>query len=103
MSAQQLKETSGFPSDVSTVGHRIGNGNLRSLKAARKEQLSDSHMVDRLAFAEENIDRMWDGVAFTDERIFSTGNDDSGTRYESRYMVHSHRMGHITIHCWCWM
>lgn len=110
MSARQLKQASGFPGDVNTVRRRLRNANLRSFRAARKEKLSESHMVDRLAFAEENIGRVWDGVAFTDEKVFSTANDGPrrvyrppGTRYEPRYMARSSRMGHVTIHCWGWI
>lgn len=110
MCARQLKESTAFPGDVTTVRRRLRAAGLRSFRAAVKERLTEEHKVDRLAFAEVNIDRQWDSVVFTDEKIFSTGNvgptrvyRPSGRRFDPQYVARSSRMGHVAIHCWGWI
>ena len=110
MSARQLREETNFPGDVTTVRRRLRAVGLRSYRAAVKERLTEDHMIDRLAFAQVNISRVWDDVIFTDEKIFSSANfgpklvyRPSGERYASAYISRSGRMGHTTIHCWAWI
>jgi hypothetical protein len=48
---------------------------LRSRRAAVKEKLSEEHRLYPLAFAEDNVDRDWGNVIFSDESVFSSAND----------------------------
>jgi hypothetical protein len=48
---------------------------LRSRSAAVKEKLSEEHRLYRLAIAENNVDRDWGNVIFSDESVFSLAND----------------------------
>jgi hypothetical protein len=48
---------------------------LRPRSAAVKEKLSDEHRLCQLAFTEDNLDRDWGNVIFSDEPVFSSAND----------------------------
>jgi transposase len=61
-SAKDLKAATGFPGQRDAVISRLKEAGLRSRHAAVKELLTDEHKLDRLAFAESNVDRKWDSV-----------------------------------------
>lgn len=110
MASRQLQITTQFPGSCRTVRRRLRAEGLHARRAAIKEDLTENHKVDRLAFAEANIDRVWNRVIFTDEKVFSSSNDGprlvyrpEGTRYDPQYVVNSHRMGHVTVNCWGWL
>jgi hypothetical protein len=44
---------------------------LRSKNAAVKEKLSEEHRLYRFVFAEDNVDRNWGNVIFSDESVLS--------------------------------
>jgi hypothetical protein len=47
---------------------------LRTRSEAVKEKLSEAHRLYRLAFAEDNVDRVWGNIIFTDESVLSSAN-----------------------------
>jgi transposase-like protein len=71
----QLKRNTAFPGCPRTVRNRMTEAGLRSRSAAVKEKLSVEHRLYRLAFAEDNVDRDWGNVIFSDESVFSSAND----------------------------
>jgi len=74
-SARDLKAATGFPGQKYTIISRLRAAGLRARHAAVKELLTDEHKLYRLAFAENNVDRKWDRVIFTDESTFTSAND----------------------------
>jgi hypothetical protein len=75
---------------------------VRSRSAAVKEKLSDEHRFYRLAFAEDNVDRDWGNVIFSDESVLSSANDGpvrvyrpQGTHYNAEYVKESARSDRV--------
>jgi hypothetical protein len=83
---------------------------LRSRSAAVKERLSEEHRLYRLAFAEDNVDRDWGNLTFSDESVFSSANDTpvrvyrpQGTRYNAEYVKDSAHSGRVSVAIWGWI
>jgi hypothetical protein len=75
-----------------------------------KEKLSEEHRQYRLAFAEDNVDRDWGNVIFSDESVFPSANDGpvrvyrpQGTRYNAEYVKESARSGRVSVAVWGWI
>jgi hypothetical protein len=75
-----------------------------------KEKLSEEHRLCRLAFAEDNVDRDWGNVIFSDESVFYSANDGpvrvhrpQGTRYNAEYVNESARSGRVSVAVWGWI
>jgi transposase len=68
----QLKCNTAFPGCPRTARNRMTEAGLRSRSEAVKEILSEEHRLYRLAFAENNVDRDWGNVLFSDESVFSS-------------------------------
>ncbi|RWS20848.1 paired box protein and transposase domain containing protein-like protein [Leptotrombidium deliense] len=75
--------------------------------AARKPILNDIQKLSRYYFAQENIDKDWSRVLFTDEKIFQVGSNGvirvrrpKGTRFEPKYVAQKHTSGYFTINVW---
>jgi hypothetical protein len=75
-----------------------------------KEKLSDEHRLYRLALAEDNVDRDWGNVIFSDESVVSSANDGpvrvyrpQGTRYNAEFVKESARCGHVSVAVWGWI
>ncbi|KAK9695452.1 Fibronectin type III domain [Popillia japonica] len=73
-------------------------------------QLTEEHATARLNFAGENINRDWQNVIFTDEKIFSTSDDSpkvlwrkNNTRYDVQHIQPTRRSGRISCGFWGWM
>jgi hypothetical protein len=80
---------------------------LRSRSAAVKEKLSEEHRLYLLAFAEDNVDRDWRNVIFSDESVFSSANNGPvqvyrppGTHYIAEYVKES---GRVSVVVWGWI
>jgi hypothetical protein len=71
----QLKRNTAFPGCPRTVRSRMTEAGLRSRSAAVEEKQSEEHRLYRLAFAEDNVDRNWGNVIFSDESVFSSENN----------------------------
>ena len=72
-----------------------------------KELLTDEHKLYRLAFPENNVDRKWDRVIFTDESTLTSANDlpvfvyrPQGERYNPLYMSTCKHSGRVSVQCW---
>jgi hypothetical protein len=109
-SAKDLMAATGFPEQRDAVTSRLKEAGLRSRHAAVKELLTEEHKLDRLAFAESNVDRKWDIIIFTDEYTFSSANDGpvlvyrpQGERYNPQYMSTCKSSGRVSVHCWGWI
>jgi hypothetical protein len=83
---------------------------LRSRSAAVKEKLSEEHRLYRRAFAEDNVDRDWGNVIFSDESVFSSADDgpvrvyrSQGTRYNAEHEKESARSGRVSVEVWGWI
>jgi len=61
VSARDLKSATGFPGQKNTLISRLKEAGLRPRHAAVKKLFTDEHKPYRLAFAEGNVDRKWDG------------------------------------------
>ena len=68
-----------------------------------KEILADEHKLYRLAFAESNVDRKWDGVIFSYESTFSSADDrpvlvyrPQGDRYDCQHMSTCTQSGRVS-------
>jgi transposase-like protein len=93
LNSVQPKRNTAFPGCPRTVRNRMTEDGLRSRSAAVKERLSEEHSLYRLAFAEDNVDRDWGNVIFSDESVFSSANDGpvrvyrpQGTLYNAEYV-----------------
>jgi hypothetical protein len=80
---------------------------LLSRSAAVKEKLSEVHRLYRLTFAENNVDRDWENVIFSDKSVFSSANDGQvrvyrpqGTHYNAEYVKESARSGRFSVAVW---
>jgi transposase-like protein len=110
LNSVQLKRNTAFPSCPRTARNRMTEAELRSRSAAVKEKLYEEHRLYRLAFAEDNVDRNWGNVIFSDESVFSSANDTParmyrphGTRYNAEYVKESARSGHVSVAVWGWI
>jgi hypothetical protein len=93
LDSAQLKRNTAFPGCPRTVRNRMTEPGLGSRSATVKEKLSEEHNLYRLAFAEDNVDRDWGNVIFSDESVLFSANDGpvqvyrpQGTRYNAEYM-----------------
>jgi transposase-like protein len=110
LNSVQLKRNTAFPGCPRTVRNSVTEAGLRSRSAAVKEKLSEEHRLYRLAFAEDNVDRDWGNVIFSDESVFSSANDGpvrvyrpQGTRYNAEYVKESARSGRVSVEVWGWI
>lgn len=110
LNSLQLQRSAFFPGSRCTVLNRLKDAGLTSRRAAKKQKLTDEQRIYRLAYAEENLNREWGNVIFSDECVFSSGNDGpirvfrpSGTRHNEEYVAETWRSGRISIACWGWM
>jgi len=60
VSARDLKATAGFPGQKGCVILRLKKADLRARHAAVIEELSDEHKLYCVAFAESNVEHLWD-------------------------------------------
>jgi hypothetical protein len=103
----QLKRNTAFPACLRTVRNRITEAGLRSRGTAMKEELSEEHRLYQLTFAEDNVDRDWGNVIFSNESVFSSANDGpvrvyrpQGTRYNAKYLKESACSGRVSVVVW---
>lgn len=73
-SASAIRTNSQFPGSTRTALRRLKDEQLFARIAAKKELLKDEHKLFRLAFSEENTNRNWNRVIFSDEVTFSSTN-----------------------------
>jgi transposase len=64
--SQELKE----PVSVDTIRRTIKEGELEYLVVEEEEELTEAHKSKRLAYAQKNLEKDWNLVLFTDEKIF---------------------------------
>jgi len=109
-SARDLKAATGFPGQKDTIISRLRAAGLRAQDAAVKELLTDEHKLYHLASAENNVDRKWDRVIFSDESTFTSANDGlvlvyrpQGQRYNPQYMSTCKHSGRVSANCWGWI
>lgn len=95
------------PQTVRAYLHKHG---IHSRRPAKKVEFFPRHTVSRLDFARANIDRNWDSVIFTDEKVFSTSQDtrklvwrSNNTRLDPRNVVTIRKSSRISLAYWGWM
>jgi hypothetical protein len=83
---------------------------LRSRSAAVTEKLSEEHRLYRLALAEDNVDRDWGNVIFSDESVFYSANDGpvrvyrpQRTRYNAESLKEFARSSRVSVAVWRWI
>jgi hypothetical protein len=89
----------------------VTEAELRSRSAAVKEKLTiGGNRLYRLAFAEDNVDRDWVNVIFSDESVFFFSRNGpvrvhkpQGTRYNAEYVKESARFGRVSVAVWGWI
>lgn len=64
--SKELKE----PVSTETIRKTIKEGELEYLVIEEEEELKEEHKSKRLAYAQENLEKEWNLVLFTDEKIF---------------------------------
>jgi hypothetical protein len=72
LNSVQLKRNTAFPGCPRTVIKRNTEAGLGSRSAAVKNKLSEEHRLYRFALAEDNVDRDWGNVIFSDESVLSS-------------------------------
>ncbi|PSN56663.1 hypothetical protein C0J52_10822 [Blattella germanica] len=102
-SASAIRTNSQFPESTRTALRRSNDEQLFAPIAAKKELLKDEHKLFRLAFPEENTNRNWNRVIFSDEVTFSSTNGGKvivyhprGARYYERYVAKQIRRGCVS-------
>lgn len=77
---------------------------------AKKVEFLERHVVSRLNFAQANLNRNWDVVIFSDEKVFSTSQDakkvvwrGNNTRYDEQNVVRMRQSNRINLAYWGWM
>ncbi|KAF2883125.1 hypothetical protein ILUMI_23042 [Ignelater luminosus] len=87
--------------------HQVG---LHHRRPAKKIDLTNEHAQRRLAFAQENLNRDWGLVIFSDEKIFKTGMGTcqplwrlDNTRHQPQNVSRLRHSGRITMSMWGWM
>jgi transposase-like protein len=107
LNSVQLTRNTAFPGCPRTVRNRMTEAGLRSRSAVVNEKLPEEHRLHRLAFAEDNVDRDWRNVIFSDESVFSSANNGpvrvyrpQGTRYNAEYVKESARSGRVSVAVW---
>lgn len=105
-----LRQAAEFSASRTTAVRRLREANLFARRAAVKEHLSAVHIQRRLSFAEQNVNRDWTNVVFSDECTFCSSNDgpvvvyrQRGARYNPRYVFHKHSSGRVSVSAWGWM
>jgi hypothetical protein len=73
LNSVQLKRNTAFPGCPRTVNNRLTEA-VTSGSAALKEKLSEERRLFQLALPEDNVDRDWGNVIFSDESVFSSEN-----------------------------
>ncbi|PSN52206.1 hypothetical protein C0J52_12762 [Blattella germanica] len=93
-SASAIRTNSQFPESIRTAIRRLKDKQLFAHIVAKKELLKYEHKLFRLAFSEENTNRNWSRVIFSDEVTFSSTNGGKmivycprGARYGKRYVA----------------
>ena len=88
---------------------RLKETGLRARHAVVKELLTEKHKLYSLAFAESNVDCMWERVIFSNESTFNSANDGRvlvyrprGEHYNCQYMSTCTLSGRVSVHCWGW-
>ena len=105
-SASSIKANAQFPGSSRTVIRRLRTAERFPRVAAVKEFITDDHRLFRLAFAEENVDRDWNKIIFSDEVTFSSSKAGPeivyrprGSRYDPRYVAHRFSSGRVSVSC----
>lgn len=92
------------------VRNTLHEQRIRWRRPAKKVELLEHHVVNRLNFAQTNLNRNWDLVIFSDEKVFSTSQEarklvwrPNYTRYEERNVVRIRQSSRINLAYWGWM
>jgi len=109
-SARRLRENLDFRCNVRTVQralHRIG---IHHRQPAHKILLTPEQAQARLEFAQINLNRNWENVIFSDEKVFSSSENarrplwrPDNTRYQREHIVPNKRSNRLNIGYWGWM
>jgi transposase-like protein len=76
LNSVELKRNTAFPGCSRTVRNRVTEAGLRSRSSAVRVRLTlGGTQALRLVFAEDNVDRDWGNVIFSDVSVFSSAND----------------------------
>lgn len=68
--AQQKLIAKGVKVSINTIRHRLGELDIKNRTTNAKPLLTEKHVQKRLSWANENLNRDWSNVIFTDESSF---------------------------------
>jgi transposase len=106
--AVDILNDSGLDISVDTVIRRLKERGLKTFIAARKEQMTVLHKINRLYFANKFLNfNDWDRTISSDESTFVTGNPHSkivwrayGTRFEENNIQFIKNSGRSSVAVW---
>ncbi|KAK9731672.1 Transposase [Popillia japonica] len=73
--SQRILEAVGVNFSARTIRRRLHEAGIHARVPAKKPLLTNAHAAARMRFCQENIDRDWTAVIFTDEKVFSSSQD----------------------------
>lgn len=92
---------------LSTIKRRLRDVHLNGRKAAVKSYLTNAARLKRYNWCDENMNRDWSKVVFTDEVLIQTSahgmtwvRRPPGTRYDSKYIREVNRSGRCRLMVW---
>ena len=110
LAATTIKQILDLACSVSTVRNILKAGDRKSYRACIKEKLTDQHKRNRLLWAQQNVDRIWDNIIFSDESCVTSNEHGElrvrrplGTRYDERYITSIRNSGRTSVCIWAYM
>lgn len=108
--ATKIREQLHLECSKYTVIRSLHQNGFRCRKPAKKVDITANHAAARLHFAQTNLNRNWQNVIFSDEKVFTTSNDTlkvlwrrKNTRYDVQNVQTTRRSGRISCGVWGWM
>ncbi|CAH2011991.1 unnamed protein product [Acanthoscelides obtectus] len=105
-----MRDRLGLQCHRTTVGRYLHKEGIHRRIPAVKPLLTEDHRKRRLQFCQENLNRDWSTVVFSDEKIFCTNTDyrpplwrRNNTRYDPANIIPNRTTGRTTMGYWGWM
>lgn len=107
----KIKEALQLECSHDTIVRRLHQNNLHARTPAEKILLTPDHAARRLAFCQENLNRDWSNVIFTDEKVFSSSQETplikvwrpDNSRYRPQHVKLNRASGRRSLGVWGWM
>lgn len=109
-SSTTIREHHNLHCSTSTIKKVLRENGVFCHRPAKKIAFTDQHKINRVRFSEENINRHWANVIFSDEKVFCSNTDSlkplwrrRNTRLEEKNVLKTNRSGRISSGYWGWM